>query len=239
MRCPWCANTNFPPRTHCAHCNEELFPEPDEDDRDAPLDEEDEARAAVVVARFRSVAVSVGTLAVLTFGGWTSYDHWPTPPPLVGEPIPVPSTEPSPDPAARFTEMNALLRSVRSTRSRIPPTLGSCVSVSSDAEALERIVQERDEQANEATALDVTGMPNGDAIKEALVAMAQATADADEQYRSWAEESQTTGQCVDVPEDGTIGTANQTAADAKRAFVSLWNADAPSYGQRKYKWTDF
>jgi hypothetical protein len=239
MRCPWCSNTNFPPRTRCAHCNEDLFPAMEEDELDLPPEEEDDEHAAVVLARLQSAAISVVTLAVLTLGAWTCFDHWPKEPPLLGEPIPVPSITPTPDPAKQFTAMNALLKDARATRSHIPPTLGSCLNVSSDADTLEGIVQERTDQAAAAAKLETSVMPDGDALKEALVAMTQATENADEQYLSWAQDAQSSGSCFDVPASGDIADANQTAADAKRAFVKLWNAEAPTYGKHKYRWTDF
>lgn len=237
MLCPWCSNTNFLPRSLCAHCNEDLFPKPVTDEQAArhkrPPD--DDEHAGVVAARWKSFAVSLCTVAVAAFGGVTSYVHWPVkpaPPPAVQD------TAPPPDPAGQLATMNAFLETVESTRSELPAFLGSCAYAASDADTLAQIVQERDQAVNQATTLRTDDILDGDKLRQALVTMTQAMLTADKKYLTWAQRAASSGSCSEAG-GSSFDQANQAAADAKRAFVKLWKGDADKYGQPPYKWNDF
>ena len=69
--------------------------------------------------------------------------------------------------------------------------------------------------------------------------MAQTSLDADQEYLNWAQAATASGDCQDVTDGGTIGQANQDAADAKRGFVALWNPYAARLGLTHYVWNDF
>jgi hypothetical protein len=244
MKCRWCANTNFSLGSTCTHCGEDLFPKPDPEEEPTRRTPEDEELHAATVTWFKSLGVSLVTLSALTLGGVSTYVHWPVKesPPVLPTPTvsagSAGSPAPTEDPLSELTAMNTLLQSITATRAKVPDTLGSCTNIASDAGSLKVIVQERTDQASQATSLAATALPDGEGLKEALVSMAQATLDADQKYLSWARRAQS-GTCTDASGNAAINTANQTAADAKRAFVSLWNNDAGQYNQQTYDWKDF
>lgn len=135
--------------------------------------------------------------------------------------------------------MNTVLEAVKSTRSELPDSLGSCASVDSDLGVLQQVVKERQDQAEQAKNVQTSGLTDGDALKQAMVDMTQGTLDADQDYLDWAQQAQSSGDCTDVEESGEIGDANQKAADAKRQFVALWNPIAQQSNQPSYAWNDF
>jgi hypothetical protein len=190
---------------------------------------------------WKSLAVVVLVAAALVGGSAFTFQKWPvhtvvTPPSLT--PSVEPST-PAPDPSAQIDGINTLLQSIKASRAKLPDTLGDCATVSSDIQPLEQVVRERDNQANEATNVQADGLPNGDALKQALVDMTRSTLTADQKYLDWAWPATSGGNCTDAGKDTTINHANQTAADAKRRFAELWNADAQQYGEPTYAWHDF
>lgn len=149
-----------------------------------------------------------------------------------------PGTVAPEDGSAQAEDMDTMLRAVKATRAKVPDTLGSCDTVTTDLGPVQRVVQERQGQAAAASDLEVDRLTGGTDLRQALEDMTQRTLEADEAYLSWAEAAQS-GDCTDVTENGAIGDANQRAADAKRHFVSLWNAVADQYGLPAYAWNDF
>jgi hypothetical protein len=238
MQCPWCSNTNFLPRVLCAHCNEELFPKPVTDEQTARHEKppDDGERTGAGAAQWKSLAVSLCTAAGLGLGGVTSYHHWPVKPAPAQA---VQDSAPLPDPAEELTAMNTFLQTVQSTRTEMPDTLGACEYAASDVELLAEVVQERTQQVSEATALRVDDIVDGGGLRQALISMTVATLTADKRYLTWARRAGSSSVCSDAGGNDAINKANQTAADAKRAFVRVWNADASRYGQPTYEWNDF
>ncbi|MDN3351702.1 hypothetical protein [Actinomadura sp. DC4] len=225
----------------CTHCGEWLFPRPEPEEEPAYPTPEDEELHAATVTWFKSLGVSLVALSALTLGGVNTYTHWPVKEPPLVLPTPTPSAEsetPTADPLDQLTAINTLLESIKHTRAKVPDTLGSCTNLASDEASLEEVVQERDEQASQAPALAADSLSDGESLKEALLNMVQSTLTADQKYLTWARKGESVG-CTGVPATGTINDANQTAADAKRAFVGLWNSDAEPYDLPSYKWNDF
>ena len=151
----------------------------------------------------------------------------------------VPSAEATPS-----ADISTLLQSIVATRSEMPAAVGSCANVGSDVSALQQVVAERNSDA--AQAVNLQGEPSsaGSNLMQALVSMTQSMSVADNDYLTWAQQAQSSGTCTDVTESdvtetGTIGTDNQNAANAKRAFVALWNPCAQQAGQQTYTWKDF
>lgn len=232
MRCPSCRHDNPPDRPACEHCGNDLGTRP--------------ARSDLVA----SVLLWVMIVAALAGGGWVTIKAWPRSASATAEPgsytapvapptEPGPSASPTQDVSAQFTAMNTLLQDIKNTRSSLPDTLGSCSSLDSDLTVLQQVVPQRQDQANSATNLRTDQMTDGGALEQALTNMTQSTLTADRDYLDWAQQAQSSGNCSDAGQDGTIGTDNQTAADAKRNFVKLWNADAARFGQPQYSWKDF
>jgi hypothetical protein len=243
MRCRWCSNLNFLPGPTCVHCGEELFDRPDDDHYFEEPDQAEEELRDLSVARFKSFVVSIVAIGLMTFGSVTTYHRWPVHPPRP-QPSPSPSPTPTPtptppsDPATQLGDIGEFLKSIKKTRADIPETLGSCSTVDTDLPTLQQVVKDRATEADQASNLATDAVSDGAALKEALINMTQATLSADQLYASWAQDAQSSGFCSDVPASGDIADANQTAADAKRAFVSLWNSDAKSYGLKTYSWRD-
>ena len=184
---------------------------------------------------------------VLAYGGWVTFTSWPGRGPAIADPgtgetpTPTPSVSQSApaDASSQASSMAGTLDSMASTRSDVPDTLGNCSSVGADLSVLKRVIQERVDQVTEAQSLSVDQIPSGDSLQQALVTMAQSSLEADQKYLSWAKHADSSS-CKNVdPESGTIGAANQTAADAKRGFVGLWNSVAGQYQLTTYIWKDF
>jgi hypothetical protein len=179
--------------------------------------------------------VSAAAVAVLAAGGVSTFHRWPVTESL--QLVPQPTPTPSASPQDQVIAMNALLLTIKATRSELPDTLGSCTSVSSDLEILERVVQERSGQVTEATNLRTDTLSGGAALKTALIDMTDKTLAADQAYLEWAQNAD--AFCTDVSQDGDLGQANQKAADAKRDFLKLWKPVAVSFKEPKYAWRDF
>jgi hypothetical protein len=234
MRCPSCDSENPADRPACAGCGQDLSVAPSAGDDG-----------------WKNVVLWVAIVALLASGGWITFSSWPgretaaSPSSYVA---PASTEEPSEpadpsvaaeDQSSQAAAMNELLLEIQTTRSGIPDSLGGCGNVEADLSALERVVQERTQEATEAGDLRTDQLTDGAELGQALVDMTQSTLDADQEYLTWAKKAQSSGDCTDVGDGGTIGAANQTAADAKRRFVGLWNGYAGQFGQQEYSWKDF
>jgi hypothetical protein len=187
------------------------------------------------------VVLWVVIVAILAGGGWIAFTSWPGRQ-NVAAPSPSPVSSPAdsgPADSSQIEGMNALLQKIKATRSEVPDTLGSCASLDSDLSALQQAVQERRDETTEAANLPIDQLLDGTQLSQALVDLTQRTLDADQQYLNWAQDAQASGQCTDAGEDTGISDANQRAADAKRAFVDLWNSDAAEFQLPQYAWNDF
>ncbi|MBE1531455.1 hypothetical protein [Actinomadura algeriensis] len=250
MRCRWCNNDNIVTRPQCTHCGEEM-PEP----RDFPDDEvreaaPDESEPSPVVESWKSVGVALVMFAALVTGGKFTVSHWPVPIDWgTDDPVPSASAAPptggpldggvSPEPTPGITVWD-LLTEIQNTRSKMPDTLGDCVTVESDLPPLREVTEERRTQAGQAANADFTGLANADELRDALVEMTRLVLEADERYIEWAERATaSTGLCTPATSDTSVMDANTAAADAKQRFVELWNAATASQGGPTYVWNDF
>ena len=242
MNCPWCSNINYLADSNCAHCGEVLssgpVPKPGQ-----PFGRPVKAHAnsglrARSIAMWKTFAVSAAAVTALAAGGVTTVHRWPVTGSLQLIPKPTPSgPTASASPYGQVVAMDALLHSIKATGSERPDTLGSCASLSSDAEILGQVVQERSEQVTEATNLRTDTLSGGPALKSALIDMTNKTLAADQAYLNWAQNAGSF--CTDASQDGDLGQANQEAADAKRHFLKLWQPVASPFNEPKYSWRDF
>jgi hypothetical protein len=143
------------------------------------------------------------------------------------------------DGAGQAAAIANLLQMITVTGAKIPDTLGSCVNLESDFIELQQVISERAHQLDQARKLHVDQIPGGDTLKQALVNMIQKALDVDKEYENWAGLAQATGRCTDGQVGSIIDQTNQTSADAKREFVSLWNNAAEQYGFTLHTWNDF
>lgn len=254
--CPWCRNDNILLRPNCPHCGEEIekaeeteFQADDEAEEPLPADLLEE-----VPDSWKGAAVAVLVAFVLVAGGKVTFDHWPRHifpgessqprPSITAEPWPPGETaapsSPAEDPAiAQVEAIDGLLAAVTASHRKLPDTLGGCDSAAADLGPLKEVTEERRQQAEQAGFLQVDAIPEGDALKQALMEMTSASLQADEEYVTWAEQAQSSVTCTEASQDSSIVTANKTATSAKRRFADLWSSIASQHGGSAYTAGDF
>ena len=97
---------------------------------------------------------------------------------------------------------------------------------------LQQDVSDRQNELNEAQNLSVDALPNGDALKTALVGALQNSLNADNYYLDWAND---VGSCsgMTAPSDSNLvaaSSASKTAVSYKNQFVALWKHIAQDEG---------
>ncbi len=133
---------------------------------------------------------------------------------------PEPSTEESPGgDAAQARAVDALLTEMATTRA----DLGGVVQRGCLPGELRDIRSARQEQLGRAQSLEVSGLPEGTALREALTSALQASVDSNDRYLTYAPGCPSDG-------DSVIASANDRASAAKRTFLGLWNPIAQEQG---------
>ncbi len=190
---------------------------------------------AVVVA----VLAAVITNLVLTHRHSTAAA---SPAATTAPPSPAP-TSPSPSPASRSPSaaavasqqaaaVNKLLSSSAAARTALQHAVsqaGSCTNVSGAVSGIQRVVNERGTEYNQAVALSTSALANGAALKSDLLTVLRDSLNADRDYLRWAQQQNNPG-CTPAAPSGTFTTADQQAGTAKKAFLQLWNPIAAKYG---------
>jgi hypothetical protein len=107
----------------------------------------------------------------------------------------------------------------------------NCSDVSDGTSGLQQDVSDRQNELSEAQNLSVDALPNGDALKSALVDALKNSLDADNDYLDWAND---VGGCDgSAPKDSNFEAASDastTAVSYKNQFVTLWNQIAQDEG---------
>lgn len=156
-------------------------------------------------------------------------------------------TTPPPGAAAMVAIGNdvALSASVRPTVQVAISGVQACLEAPTNAEAaLQQAINTRQEILHGLTTLSVSGLPNGAQLVSALTAAMQKSLDADKDYQAWMADLASPGTaCGSDPNQDShfaaAGTASSSATTAKNAFLAIWNAMAPRYGQPTYSVTGF
>ena len=86
--------------------------------------------------------------------------------------------------------------------------------------------------------VDVSGIPQGQAMVSDLQQALTASVQADHDYQKWMEDEANSGQCSGDPSGNSNFQAGQAASAqataAKTSFLAIWNSLAPNYGQPTY-----
>lgn len=128
-----------------------------------------------------------------------------------------------------------VLQQSNSSRQNVEQHTGevqNCSDVSDGDAGLQQDVSDRQNELNEAQNLSVDALPNGDALKTALVGAMQNSLNADNYYLDWAND---VGSCsgTTAPSDSNLvaaSSASKTAVSYKNQFVALWNQITPDEG---------
>jgi serine/threonine-protein kinase len=153
-------------------------------------------------------------------------------------PSPSPSRTPSASalaPGQAAAVVNNLLGSSTATRKALYGAVGevaNCTNVSSAASLIQNAVSQRGAEYSQASALSVSALPDGAAVKADLIAALRTSLDADRDYLTWARQQLNQG-CTAPAQSSAYRAAYSAAQDAdaaKEAFVHLWNPVAAKYG---------
>ncbi|MBW8485314.1 hypothetical protein [Actinomadura parmotrematis] len=141
------------------------------------------------------------------------------------QPEPTPTDEETSSPTAsgdltaQARDVDALLGDMSSTRS----ALGTAVENGCSTSDLQDIRSRRESQLARARDLDVDALDDGPAMRDALVQALQASLDSNQTYLDRAPGCPTDS-------DPGVADANTRASNAKRTFLSYWNANAAKAG---------
>lgn len=131
--------------------------------------------------------------------------------------VPEEETSQALDHDAQARAVDGLLEEMGATRS----DLGTVVVGGCETSGLQRVLDARRSQLDEARALDVSALDNGTELKDALVRALEASTESNQRY-------------VDVspgcPSDAEVRDVNQRASDAKDEFIGYWTPIAQQAG---------
>ncbi|MGW5154431.1 hypothetical protein ACWEPN_03005 [Nonomuraea wenchangensis] len=108
-----------------------------------------------------------------------------------------------------------------------------CSKTSAAIAAIEQVTKQRGEQADQAKSLDVSALPKGMALKDALVQALSNSYQADKAYLKWAKRYRPhgcSGKTVGDADYDRGNAASEKATAAKTTFVRLWNPLAEQEG---------
>jgi hypothetical protein len=173
--------------------------------------------------------------------------------PSVTSPAASPSVSPSPSLSSSpsqppGTAAMATLASYLSQSAAVRPNVSnavtgvqSCSENPADAEALiQQAITARQNILNGLGTLSVGTLPNGAQLVSALRTAMQNSLDADNDYHAWMADLASSGtSCGSDSNYAAALTADTASTTSKEAFVKLWNAMAPTYGQPTYTYTGF
>jgi hypothetical protein len=149
------------------------------------------------------------------------------------------SSSPAPSPASQQAiALDTLLASSADARTALHQAVkqvGSCANLDGAASQLRNVVNQRTSEYHRASALTVSALPGGAAVKSALMTALSRSLQADQDYLTWARQ-QKAGGCIPSSQSATYNAAfstSQRADAAKTAFVQVWNPVAARYGLAK------
>jgi hypothetical protein len=118
---------------------------------------------------------------------------------------------------AQAKAVNKLLDEMGTTRS----DLGSVVVDGCPADGLQRILDARQGQLEDARGLEVSALDNGTQMRDALVRALEASTESNQRYLDVA---------PGCPSEGEVSDVNQRASDAKSEFIGYWTPVAEKAG---------
>jgi hypothetical protein len=144
--------------------------------------------------------------------------------------------------AAQAAQVNELLASHEAAGLRLTGGLSTCEDVAASGTEFEAFIRNRQEGLPRARALRVDVLPDGAALRAAIIDAYQSSLDADEAYLAWSREVASMDCGPDpAPRTANFGDAvagNDRAGPAKRRVVALWTPIAQSQGLPVYAWQD-
>jgi hypothetical protein len=149
-----------------------------------------------------------------------------------------PSASPDASTAALATRqaasVNTLLGSSLVSRRALADAVGNvrgCAHVPLSVGHIQRVVDRRSAEYNQAKTLKLGALAGGPTIKADLLAALRNSLDADRAYLTWARQQMQAG-CHPAAKSGAYSAAiaaDSQAANSKQAFVRVWNPVAAKY----------
>jgi hypothetical protein len=130
--------------------------------------------------------------------------------------------------------VSKLLGSSGATRRTLEVAVGevrNCGRVPRAVNQMQRVVNQRSLEYRRASALSLTAIANGAAVKSDLLAALRNSLDADRDYLAWARQER--GGCKPASQSASYNaafSADSQAGTSKAAFVQVWNPVATKYG---------
>ncbi|MEV4392548.1 hypothetical protein [Nonomuraea sp. NPDC049607] len=156
-------------------------------------------------------------------------------PAATGDPTPSgdPTTDGAGTAAGQAGQVDELLSSSSSTRSSLSAAIADATGCRRAAvTTIEEITASRRDQLAAARTLEVTALPEGAALKQALITALDASYDADTAFLSWARRHLAGGCTGPVSGDRNYRRGLSRSADAQTAkerFVQAWRPIAETY----------
>jgi serine/threonine protein kinase len=147
-----------------------------------------------------------------------------------------PSSSSAPALASRqAAAVNNLLSSSAATLKALQGAVSevfNCTNLSSAVRQIQNVVNQRGTEYNQASALSISALANGVAVKSDLIAALRNSLDADKEFLTWAQQQLNPG-CTPTAQSGAYNAAynaSQQAGASKAAFIQVWDPVAAQYG---------
>jgi serine/threonine protein kinase len=147
-----------------------------------------------------------------------------------------PSSSSAPTLASRqAAAVNNLLSSSAATLKALQGAVSevfNCTNLSSAVRQIQNVVNQRGTEYNQASALSISALANGVAVKSDLIAALRNSLDADKEFLTWAQQQLNPG-CTPTAQSGAYNAAynaSQQAGASKAAFIHVWDPVAAQYG---------
>jgi hypothetical protein len=162
-------------------------------------------------------------------------------------PRPSQSVSPSPTSPAtasgQATAINNVLSASSAARKSLPGAVNEvlqCTNVAGGISQIQNVVNQRNSELSQASALSASALPNGATVKSDLVAALRASLTSDQDYLSWAQ--QQSSSCKPGRQTSAYQTAlgaDSQSATAKKTFAQAWDPIARTYGLPQQSSTTF
>lgn len=180
---------------------------------------------AATAVTFASAVILLGVLLSRSPGGHPASAVQPSPS----------ASSPGPTSASgQATVINNLLSSSANARKSLPGAVTGvlkCRNVHIAVSQMQGVVNQRNNEVSQASALSVSALANGATVKSDLVAALRSSLAADQDYLSWAQQESSScrpGAQTSVYQAAL--SADSQAAAAKHVFIGVWNRVAMIYG---------
>jgi hypothetical protein len=157
-------------------------------------------------------------------------------------PLPHTSSSTSSPPSARASRQAAAVDTLLTTSAASRKSLvvairqaGNCVHLPRAVARIQRVVNQRSAEYNQALALSTAAMARGATVKSDLIAALRNSLDADRDYLTWARQQLNSG-CTPTSQSSAYRaalSADRQADSSKAAFVQVWNSLAVRYRVRQ------